>query len=103
MKDYFEQRELIPKGHLVELSFDTLEMDPKTCLKNLYKDLYLSGYDKSDPYFEAYLNKMKSYQKNKHHITKALMEKIQTEWGFAMKEWGYGIPKHIEIEVNESK
>ena len=103
MKDYLEQRELIPKGHLVELSFEALEADARTCIRNLYKDLDLSGYDKSDAYFEAYLNKMKSYQKNKHHITKALMEKIQTEWGFAMKEWGYGIPKHIEIEANESK
>ena len=103
MKDYLEQRELIPKGQLVELSFETLERDPRTCIKNLYRDLDLSGYDKSEAYFDAYLNKMKSYQKNKHQITKALMEKIQTEWGFAMKEWGYGIRKHIEIEANESK
>lgn len=101
MRDYLKQRELIPKGHLVELSFEALETDPRTCIKNLYKDLDLTGHDKSKAYFEAYLNKMKSYQKNKHHITEALMEKIQTEWGFAMKEWGYGIPKHIKIEANE--
>ena len=83
------------------LDFEALETDPRTCIKNLYKDLDLTGHDKSKAYFEAYLNKMKSYQKNKHHITEALMEKIQTEWGFAMKEWGYGIPKHIKIEANE--
>jgi len=103
MTDYLDQRELIPKGHLVELPFETLETDPETCIRSIYKDLKLSGHDKSQPYFEAYLNKMKSYQKNKHQISEALMKKIQNEWGFAMKEWGYGIPKHIEIESNESK
>ena len=103
MTDYLEQRQLIPKGHLVELPFDTLETDPVTCIKNIYEELNLSGHDQGQPYFEAYLNKMKSYQKNKHHISEALMKKIQNEWGFAMKEWGYGIPNHIKIETNESK
>jgi len=102
MRDYLDQRALIPSDHLVELSFDSLEHDPKTCLQNLYQDLDLSGYVASEPYFEAYLNKMKSYKKNKHHITQELLEKIQNEWGFAMKEWAYKIPKHIEIESNVS-
>ena len=102
MKDYLEQRELIPADHLVELSFDSLEDDPKTCLQNLYKDLNLSGYASSESYFESYLNKMKSYKKNKHQITKELLEKIQKEWGFAMQEWAYDIPKHIEVKSNES-
>ncbi len=103
MEDYLEQRELIPKGHLVELAFETLETDPMACIRHIYKDLDLSGHDKSQPYFEAYLNKMKSYQKNKHRITEALMKRIQNEWGFAMREWGYGVPSHIEIESNEAK
>lgn len=103
MTDYLEQRQLIPKGHLVELPFETLETDPVTCIKNIYEELNLSGHDLGQPYFEAYLNKMKSYQKNKHHISEALMKKIQNQWGFAMKEWGYGIPNHIKIQTNESK
>jgi hypothetical protein len=103
MEDYLGQRELIPKGHLVELAFETLETNPKTCIRQIYKDLDLAGHDKSQPYFEAYLNKMKSYQKNKHRVTEALMKRIQNEWGFAMREWGYGVPSHIEIESNEAK
>lgn len=103
MKDYLEQRDLIPEGHLAELSFESLENDPKVSIRNLYKDLDLSGYDQCEPFFEAYLNKMKSYQKNKHHISEKLLEKIQTEWSFAIKEWAYQIPKHIEIQSNESK
>ena len=102
MQDYLKQRDLIPKGHLAELSFETLEADPKACIYNLYKDLGLDGYDTSATHFDHYLNKMKSYRKNKHQITATLMDKIQTEWGFAMKEWGYDLPKHIEVKTDES-
>lgn len=103
MNDYLEQRELIPEGRLVEISYGSLDTDPINCIRKLYQDLDLSGYEKSQAHFEAYLNKMKSYQKNKHEITAALMDEINSEWGFVMKEWGYGIPKHIEIKANESK
>ncbi len=103
MNDYLRQRELIPEKHLVEISFETLEADPKTCIRNLYQSLDLPGYKESEPHFEVYLDRMKSYQKNKHVITATLIKKIQTHWGFAMTEWGYGIPEHIEIEQDASK
>jgi hypothetical protein len=98
MNDYLEQRALIPEKQLVEIAFDTLEADPKTCIRNLYQSLDLSGYKESEPHFDAYLDRMKSYKKNKHYITESLIKKIQREWGFAMEEWGYSIPEHIEIE-----
>lgn len=101
MQDYLEQRSLIPKGQLTEISFDELETDPINNIRKIYKNLNLSGFEESQTYFEDYLNKMKSYQKNKHRITNQLMRKIQAEWGFTMKEWGYDIPEHIEIEGDE--
>ena len=97
MQDYLKQREMIPTRQLAEISFEELEKNPKLCIKNLYNSLDLSGYQKSEPYFESYLDSKKSYQKNKHHITVNLMRKIQKEWGFAMKEWSYEVPEHIEI------
>lgn len=101
MQDYLEQRSLIPKGHLAEISFNELETDPLHSIQKIYNDLNLSGFEESQTYFEDYLNKMKSYQKNKHRITNQLMTQIQDKWGFTMKEWGYDIPEHIEVERDE--
>ncbi len=98
MRDYLEQSPKIPEDQLVEISFEELEKDPKLCLKNLYKGLKLTGYDETESYFEAYLDSKKSYQKNTHQITSDLIEKIQIEWGFAMKHWSYDIPENIEIK-----
>jgi len=97
MQDYMRQREMIPNGQLVEISFEELERNPKLCIENLYRSLDLSGYKESEPNFDSYLDSKKSYQKNKHHITAKLIRKIQTEWDFAMKEWSYDVPEHIEI------
>lgn len=103
MQDYLNQREMIPKGQLAEISFEELEKNPKLCIENLYRSLNLSGYHESEANFESYLDSKKSYQKNKHHITAKLMRKIQTEWGFAMKEWSYDVPEHIEIIHEDHK
>ena len=103
MQDYLKQREMIPTRQLAEISFEELEKNPKLCIKNLYNSLGLSGYQKSESYFESYLDSKKSYQKNKHHITAKLIRKIETEWGFAMKEWSYDVPEHIEIIHEDHK
>ena len=49
---------------VVPASFEELEKNPKLCIKNLYNSLGLSGYQKSEPYFESYLDSKKSYQKD---------------------------------------
>lgn len=103
MQDYLKQREMIPKGQLVEISFKELERNPISCIENLYLSLGLSGYHKSEPLFRSYLNSKKSYKKNKHQITAELIKKIQSKWGFAMKEWSYDVPEHIEIIDDSSK
>ncbi|WKK65644.1 sulfotransferase family protein [Lutimonas zeaxanthinifaciens] len=101
MSDYLEQRKLIPENNLIELSFDNLESDPISCIESVYKGLKLEGYNQAEPYIEKYLSSMKSYKKNKHYIREDLIVKIKTEWGFAMNEWAYDIPEHIEIVRNE--
>ncbi len=97
MQDYLEQRSLIPKGQLVEISYDELESQPEEGLDRIYKTLQIQGYDEALPLFRSYLKRMKSYRKNKHFITKELQERILKEWGFAMKEWNYLQPENIEI------
>lgn len=97
MQDYLEQKDMIPKGNLVEISFDELEKDPLSIISSIYEDLNLPGYSKAEPGFKAYVNKMKSYKKNTHVLTPELVEKINREWGFTMNKWDYKLPSHIKI------
>ena len=97
MQDYLNQKDLIPKGNLIEVCFDDLEMDPLGIVSSIYEDLKLPGYHLAEPRFKAYVNKMKSYKKNTHVLTSELIDKIMKEWGFAMNKWDYKLPSHIEI------
>jgi len=89
MKDYLKQRSLIPEGQLVEVSFEQLEKDPMGVTRKIYEALELEGYDQAESYFQEYVDRMKSYQKNRHEVAPELQERIQKEWSFAFAEWGY--------------
>jgi hypothetical protein len=97
MKDYLEQRDLIPEGNLFELSFDELEENPEEVLKDIYNRLKLPGFHETLPMIKQYLVNMGSYKKNKHYITKTQLQKVQDEWGFAKDEFGYDFPKNIKV------
>jgi hypothetical protein len=97
MNDYFEQKELIPIDNLVEIAFEDLEQKPEKILNAIYGKLNLPGFENAKPNFEAYLQKMKDYQKNTHKISKDKLERILGEWDFTMKKFGYSIPGNIEV------
>jgi hypothetical protein len=89
MKDYLKQRSLIPAGQLVEVSFEQLEKDPMAVTKQIYSSLGIDGFDQAEPYFQMYVDQMKSYRKNRHEMAPEMEERIHKEWSFAFTEWGY--------------
>ena len=97
MNDYFEQKESIPPGNLVEVAFEELEKNPEKILENIYGKLHLPGLENAQANFDAYLLKMKGYKKNTHKISKEKLERILDEWGFTMEKFAYTVPGNIEI------
>ncbi len=97
MNDFLEQKTLIPADNFVEIAFDDLEKDPINNLKNIYEKLDLPGFEDALPAFSNYRQSMESYEKNKHAISRDLLEKIRYEWGFAMKHFNYTVPENIGI------
>lgn len=89
---YFAQRDLIPKGHFHEVSFDQLDSDPLGTLREIYTALDLPSFSEFQPAAEAYIGTLKSYQKNRFTtLEPAIQEKIATEWKRSFDEWGYAI------------
>jgi hypothetical protein len=97
MSDFLEQKTLIPAANFVEIAFDDLEKDPLNNLKHIYEKLDLPGFEDALPAFTNYRQSMDSYEKNKHTISRDLLEKIRHEWGFAMKHFNYAVPENIGI------
>ena len=90
LQKYLSERELIPKGKLVEIAFDALETSPMSTMETIYHELGLEGFDTAKPNMEIYLDSVKQYKRNTYQpLSKPLLERIQTEWNFWFEEFGY--------------
>ncbi len=97
MNDYFDQRKFIPESNLIEVSFEQLEKNTIQVLRDIYLKLDLKDFDITKSNFDKYLDSMKNYKKNKHSISRGMLDKLMREWKFSMKELNYEVPNNIKI------
>jgi len=97
MSDYFAQKELIPAGNLVEISFDDLQNKSAWCIEHIYNSLNLGGYDQAKSLFSKYFEGTKNYSKNIHTIKREHLERVLHEWGFVMEKYNYTTPENIQV------
>lgn len=92
MKKYIAEKNLIPKGNLVEVSFDEMETNSSSQISRMYQELSLPNFDKAQPFIQEYINSVKNYKKNNfRNISPETQRRINKDWAFAFKEWGYPV------------
>jgi len=92
MKQFFEQKDMIPKGQFVEICYEDLVADPMKQVKKIYSTLNLPDLKSAEPEMQHYLNKQSDYKTNKYNIDKKTIKIIEKHWGFTIKRWGYQPP-----------
>ena len=97
MQAYFEQKALIPPTQLIEISFESFEVEPIKYLAEIYQQLAIDDWDEAVPHFEKYLTGIGGYKKNVYQISRQELTRIKNEWSFAFDELGYEVPDNIEI------
>ena len=97
IKDYEEQKSLIPKEHLVEIRYEDFQKDPLEGLQQIYLALGIKGFDQALPAFTNYVNEQKKFEKASHSFDREEVERIRTRLDFAFKLYGYG------TEVNQER
>ena len=75
--------------HFVEIAYTELESDPESCLRRIYTQLQLDGYDAALPRFKAYIEAQKGYVKNQFTISPRLRKKVNDKLGFYFAHYGY--------------
>jgi uncharacterized protein (UPF0297 family) len=94
LKKYLQDRPLIPKGNLIEISYSDLEHQPIETLEKVYASLGLKGFESAKTIFTDYLSTTDDYEKNVFPpLEKEVMDRITSEWDFAFKEWNYKVPE----------
>jgi hypothetical protein len=88
-KKYFQERDLIPKGHLIEVRYEDVIKDPLGNIEKMYTQLGLDGFEKAKPAIERYIESVKNYKPNKYKIDPRLKRKISQRFDFTFKKFGY--------------
>ena len=89
---YLRDRASIPKGNLVEVKFEDVEADAMGVLERVYGALGLPGWERARRPVAEYLETLSGYRKNRYRFDRSLIDKVDREWGFAVREWGYEPP-----------
>ncbi|GAB5355019.1 hypothetical protein AAMO2058_000169800 [Amorphochlora amoebiformis] len=87
---YIRDRDLIPKGNLVELSFAELTKDPIKAVEGIYRSFGWKGFEFILPKIQQYQAKHRSYSKNTFVGLSEIERKvISRKWREAFEEFGY--------------
>jgi hypothetical protein len=59
-------------------------------MKEIYSQLGLKGFEEVVPPMKEYLDSVRNYKRNTYRpLPKRLLNRIQSEWDFWYKEFGY--------------
>ena len=90
LRKYLHERELIPRGNLVEVPFEQLETSPLKTLEAIYSQLGMIGFETARPRVEKYLQSVSSYKKNRYRpLAARLVNRVNQEWDFWFDSFGY--------------
>jgi hypothetical protein len=89
IRDYEEQKSLIPPENLVEIRYEDFDKDPLEGLRSIYASLGLDGFEESIPAFTDYLESQKRFERGNHSFDPDELERISRRLGFAFQWYGY--------------
>jgi len=92
LKKYLEEKSLINKDKLIEISYKELSDIPVETINKIYDKLSLGDFSKVKEKIEIYLKNLGVYKKNKfNNIDSQTRLEINKRWEFSFKKWDYKI------------
>ena len=96
MEGYLAQRHIVG-NRLLETSYETIVADPAHEIGRFFDHFNFRNKDSSLKSIGRNVEQNLNYRRNSYHLTRAQVDRIHDEWGFALKEWGYSQPDTIEV------
>lgn len=90
---YVQDTHDLPPGTLVELPYAQLDADPLGALEAIHDGIGLDGFEAARPAFSAYLDTVRSYEKNAFRGDALAVSKVSEHWGRWIRRWGYSAPE----------
>ncbi len=94
-----DAREL-PANQWVECRYDELQSDPMDLLKRIFDTLELDDFAASAPHFHRYLDSLKDYQRNPHHLSGADRRLVRSRLSHVFERWNYPLDASAPSDVS---
>lgn len=91
MQALVEETAKLPAEQFVEIRYDDLDDQPMEQIEKIYEQLNWPGIDQDRQAFEAYLQSVASYKKNKLSLPEELQHQVASRWQAFFDRWGYAI------------
>ena len=99
---YYEERDLIPKSHLFELTYESLTDDPRGQMRNIYLGLDLPDFRVVEPALKDYLDTISGYERNKlSDLPAELQASLESEWSQYITEWRQSMEARESVESSK--
>jgi len=92
MQRMVEDAAALPADRFVELGYDALDERPLETVETIYDRLAISGFAEDRPRFEAYLESISNYRKNRYELPEAMKRTVARRWRPFFERWGYALP-----------
>ncbi|MDD3492247.1 MAG: sulfotransferase [Candidatus Thermoplasmatota archaeon] len=86
---FFRDRELIPRGNLVEVSYEDLVANPLLVVRHIYEVLNLPGFHQVEPVLEKFVRAQSSVKPHRYVIDERLQAHIYSQLRSTIDRWGY--------------
>ena len=95
MEQFEKDKKLIPKGNLIEISYEELKADAFGTIRKIYSKLILPDFELTAEDLLAQIESEKEYQNYQYKYCAETFKKIEERWGKYIRQWNYKIPDLI--------
>jgi len=96
-KDYYDQKDLMPKENLIEFKFEDFKSDTMKYLLSIHKKFKIEINESIIKEYDKYLKDQKKHKMNTYTIEKDKLDILLKEFKLSFKNMKYRTPKNLKI------
>ena len=96
-KDYYNQKDLIPKENLIEFKFEDFKSDTMKYLLKIHKKFKIEVNKRIIKEYDSYLKDQRKHKMNSYSIEKDKLDILLKEFKLSFNSMNYEIPEDLNV------
>jgi len=102
-EQYEKQKDLIPGGNLVEISYEELKADSFGVIQKIYTQLNLPGFESTADHLLSKIETEKDYREFQYRYSDPVFKRIEERWGKYIRRWNYNLIQGEDVAAGRNQ